>query len=895
MTEKVKLHEIAEELGISSKDVMRKAINIGIKVSSPQSELTMKEAETLVNFIMNGEDDFKLYIAYLPHVEEDIDKEFNEDIKSFFEKEFLKHDSFDIYNFGFSKNKQQQVALTHKDTNLILLAEQSVKIQESGLKIVKKNNGEVPKDNYLLCTKIYYKSIVEKNSQIKSISNMLNECDKVEIKANLIIDETNRLKRDESSLIINNEKYDVTSMMNLVELLSQSNSVEDTKEYKKWLVYLRLLEKKLEEKSASFEVNLNSIERIDDITIKVNKPNNQQIKFQIDDEILINYDDEVMPFGKVVGINKNKIEIELNKDLTDFKTKTIELFVNHIGTRERLRIFDQAMKQIRFSDFRFYIFGDQKLPAIKECQKIKFENNLNQYQQEAVIKAVNSEKLFMIQGPPGTGKTTVIAEIAYQERQLGHKVLISSESNDAVENALERLNKNDFYPLIYQSQKREEKTLEDILPTESKAGSYYKKKIIDNLLKKIESTKLNQKNDFMQEFESKIQDLQNKKRKFREIEDDMNLILEYERNQDIKINQIQNEYDLLTQQNQIMKKFISIQEDFYIELTDNEESEKELRLAYLDLVNVVGATLGQINKASKNDNNFDVIIVDEVSKAMPIELALAVLNAKKVIFVGDQKQLPPMLDRDITMEEFAENVFHSNDDEYDAENEVLQELHQHVTIFEKLIERNLDNYIRLNIQYRMHEKIQKAINSFYDEELECGVDNSLLSNKHELFDAEPLVWIDTKGNKEIKQGTSYFNEGEIEYTKKILSQLNNEYENDSYKPSVGVITFYGSQVKRIANIGKNFKNLNIDYGTVDTFQGQERDFIIVSMVRSESIGFARSLNRINVAFSRAKQLLVILGDSEAFCKINNYDREDIKKAKNVYKSIYDISYKGLSK
>lgn len=838
--------------------------------------------------------DFKLYMAYLPHVEEDIDKEFNEDIKSFFEKEFLHYSYFDIYNFGLSKSNQQQIALTHKDTNIILLAEQSVKKLESGLTIVKKNNGDALKDNYLLCTKIYSKSIKEKTSKIPSISNTLNECDKVVVKTNLIIDEINRSKRDESSLIIKNEKHDVTSMMNLLEQLPQSNSVEETKEYKKWSVYLRLLEKKLEEKSTSFEINLNSIERIGDITIKINRPNNQQIIFKTDDEILINYDDKVMPFGKVVDIYKNKIEIELsNKDLNDFNATVLELFVNHIGARERLRIFNQAMQQIRFSDFRFYIFGDQKLPIIKEYKEIKFENNLNKYQQEAVIKAINSEKLFMIQGPPGTGKTTVIAEIAYQERQLGHKVLISSESNDAVENALEKLNKNDFYPLIYQSKNREEKTSEEILPTELKAGSYYKNKILDTLVEKIKTTKSNQQNYSEQEFENKIQDLQNKKLKFREIEDDMNLILAYERNQDSKINEIQNEYNLLIQQNQIMKKYISIQEDFYIELRDNKESEKELNLAYLKLVNVVGATLGQINKASQNDNNFDVIIVDEVSKAMPIELALAVLNAKKVIFVGDQKQLPPMLDMEITMEEFAENVFKSNDNEYDAEKDVLQELHQHVTIFEKLIERNPDNYVRLNIQYRMHEKIQQAINSFYDEKLECGVDNNLLSNKHELFDSESLVWIDTKGNKEIKHGTSYFNEYEIYFTKKILNQLNNEYENDVYKPSVGVITFYGSQAKRIENIGKNFKNLDIDYGTVDAFQGQERDFIIVSMVRSESIGFARSLNRINVAFSRAKQLLVILGNSEAFCKINTYDGEDIKKAKKVYKSIYDISYQGL--
>ena len=106
------------------------------------------------------------------------------------------------------------------------------------------------------------------------------------------------------------------------------------------------------------------------------------------------------------------------------------------------------------------------------------------------------------------------------------------------------------------------------------------------------------------------------------------------------------------------------------------------------------------------------------------------------------------------------------------------------------------------------------------------------------------------------------------------------------KPSVGVITFYGSQAQKLEkkiyiNQYSNLRDVKID--TVDRFQGQERDIIIVSMVRSnnyQDIGFAKSPNRINVAFSRAKRLLIIIGNKKTFSGENSQCRHVIEQCKD---------------
>ena len=825
-----------------------------------------------------------IYMAFVPHIQEDVEKRYKIDVNLFFKILFPEHQILEIYNYQMSKKGEQQVAITHANTNVVLLCTQSDKKRESslGLKIIKKVIEK--KDNYFLCIKVITKEklLLIKNNQLK-------------IDSNLII----TMSSQESQVNLDGEILDISQLMESVKELAPVTSVEETSEYKKWKVYLELLEEKLKEKSEIFKVN---IEYIDEFRIKFNKPKDEKLKLKKDEEILFNTNkNNGEKLGKIEKVEKNFIFVELDKKFKYHRENEFELYVNHIASKAQIDILKRGLESIKSNDFKFYIFGEQKLPLLNNWQdlEIEFKNQLNIKQQEAIKKALVSEKLFMIQGPPGTGKTTVIAEIAYQESMKGKKVFISSESNDAVENALNKLNEDIFYPLLYQSKSREEKGMNRDLPTDNDVGNFYKKRILKQLKLEIEAHK-----NIENELEVLTINLEEEKKKisikikaFREIEEDNNLFQEYSKKQSKIIEEKIEQFKHDTKELESIVIFKDIQNDFYNELLGNQDCEEELKSEYLKKVNIIGATLGQITKVkvSKNQNSdeiFDVVIVDEVSKATPIELNLAILKAKKIILVGDQKQLPPMLDRDISLEEFSEKIFKNDDENYENEKEVIAELHQHKTVFEKLIVNNPDCYTQLTTQYRMHEKIQKAINQFYDEPLECGVDNLKRINQHNLYQTENLVWIDTTNFKEEKIGTSYKNIEEVEEIQNILNMLEQEYENSNFKPTIGVISFYGLQVNHFFKIENKFKNLKVDFGTVDTFQGQERDFIIISMVRSSDIGFARSLNRINVAFSRAKQLLIILGNKKTFCEINTYDKEDIKTAKAKYKSIYEIAYKG---
>ncbi len=785
--------------------------------------------------------DSKLYIVLLPHLKENIlEKYFKDKYKEyrditldrdneilnrftdvyqkFFKKIFLSNESVNIYNYKKHKGKQQ-LAITHNDTNIVLIVEQS---------ITKESN---QKDNYLVCARLETKDkfILEK---ALTISSQLFIPTNEEIRNKEIL--------NQSEANFDGQLLDISKLMEKIDELPPITPIEDTPEYKKWKIYLELLEK-----ANIFDVDI-KYEK-DECTFNINSK-----YFKIDKKKFYNfsyiyefhneYRKKEFGDGELIDDTKNKISLKVDKNARREKRMRLGL----TGDVAKIINLKNAFNDIKTNDLKFYIFGNQKLPSLNDWQSlnINFKNSdLNNKQKESIKKALISEKIFMIQGPPGTGKTSVISEIAYQETIKGNKVLISSESNDAIENALERLNEDIFYPILYQSKSREEKNSSTDLPIEKDIGNFYKQRILYNLKKEI------QKNNHI---------------------------------------------------------FLDIQNKFFEELNDDTQCENELKETYIKKVNITGATLNYINSAIWKLNEvldeehrfdkFDVVIIDEVSKATPIELNLAILKAKKIILVGDQKQLPPMLDRDITLEEFANEIW-NNSEEDKSKKEIKKELYEHKTVFEKLIENNPHASTQLTMQYRMHENIQKAINQFYDEDLECGLDNSTRINQHKLFNSKNLVWIDTFASKENRMGTSFENREEINQTKKILRKLDKEYENIDFTPTIGVISFYGIQVNRfLSDIKNNFKNIKVDFGTVDTFQGQERDFIIVSMVRSndnKDIGFARSLNRINVAFSRAKQLLVILGSSNTFTKIkSNNNDDDIKKAKDVYKNIFDMSLKG---
>jgi uncharacterized protein (UPF0147 family) len=323
-----------------------------------------------------------------------------------------------------------------------------------------------------------------------------------------------------------------------------------------------------------------------------------------------------------------------------------------------------------------------------------------------------------------------------------------------------------------------------------------------------------------------------------------------------------------------LQKYQNFVQDWVAKLRQpSEQDSKDLRGIYLDNANVVGITCVQAANYnfSEEFQSFDVVIIDEVSKCTPPELLIPALKGKKLVMVGDHRQLPPMLDTS-TVEEVAKTMGNTREE--------LQFLEE--SLFKSQFE-TADKSIKkmLNTQYRMHPMIMGAINQFYHGKLECGILEPDTKRAHNLAGKviQPyhhLCWVKMPRENEFQEersGTSFLNTKEIDVIESICQQFEqvwmNKVANGEPKKEIAVITFYGAQLRKIDERLQSelFPSLQIRTGTVDRFQGMERPVVIVSMVRNNQqgdVGFANKPERVNVAFSRAQELLVIVGCHDLF-------------------------------
>ncbi|MHC0039424.1 DEAD/DEAH box helicase [Pseudoneobacillus sp. C159] len=367
----------------------------------------------------------------------------------------------------------------------------------------------------------------------------------------------------------------------------------------------------------------------------------------------------------------------------------------------------------------------------------------------------------------------------------------------------------------------------------------------------------------------------------------------------------------LKQEKQKLPLFQAIQGKWLSLLKDtNDHDLNEIRKLYVKHANVIGTTC--VASARKDFIEsypiFDVVIIDEVSKATPPELLLPMLKGKKIILVGDHHQLPPLLGDDTLEETLQEMAEESND--FAGKTELKQLLHE--SLFERLF-KNLPNSHKtmLGIQYRMHESIMGTISQFYQQDnggLQCGLTDSNLERDHKLESAHihrsnHLLWLDMPNEpaffeERMKSGKSLYNQAELKRIAELLTELDEAVSaakqarrmSADEKKSIGVISFYGEQVKRIDRMIQqelHLPHLTIRTGTVDRFQGMEMDVIVLSMVRNhdnkqDDIGFAKDYRRLNVALSRARELLVLIGSTKMFT-----ERPKQKQTRQMYTNVLE--------
>ena len=627
----------------------------------------------------------------------------------------------------------------------------------------------------------------------------------------------------------------------------------------------------------------------------------------------------------------------------------------------------------------------------REVEGSRISKTLNTSQTKAILSALYATDLCLLQGPPGTGKTTVISEIIWQHiRQnannpSGYKILLTSETNLAVDNALEKLvgaETTIVKPLRFgKAEKMEEEG---------------KKYSIDRIMRWVDDAYENQ-SDYENE----------------QLETDADGIEEALEREDLSNNAVQrwmNNIGNRAQQN-ANSKYAAVIRDWQIELAQPTKEVKTLfKDKYLKYANVIGSTCSSCGSPSfkrdydktfnpnfnsqaanevlylintypnsskiglllkeelkiqvpssnitainqilsdKINTYFDAVIMDEASKATPPEMVLPLCFGKKSIIIGDHKQLPPMINE----KDFREVLIEEAEDEKLA-NEIGQNYLKESQFKRLITNPKVSPTIRVtfDVQYRMHSQIGSLIQQFYPElenGLICGIKeheniedfNHPASRHHGLYHEDFLkphthvIWVDVP-EPETKDGTSRVNEMECETVKRVLKYLKHSEGFDEFQrhwdklkdidkrkaeQEIGIISFYGNQIKKLKEVkmyAENELKIPIRLNTVDKFQGMERNILIVSTVRSNTIndeatgnavpnvkgregggyspwGFADSPERLNVALSRARRLLIVVGNRQHFANFKNKEGEAIYA--NVISQIRPqniIHYKTLDK
>jgi superfamily I DNA and/or RNA helicase len=274
---------------------------------------------------------------------------------------------------------------------------------------------------------------------------------------------------------------------------------------------------------------------------------------------------------------------------------------------------------------------------------------------------------------------------------------------------------------------------------------------------------------------------------------------------------------------------------------------------------VAGTCSGFSFNTHIREMQFDFAIIDEAAKAIYPEILLPIINAKKVILVGDHMQLSPILDQDVlnaAKSEFENEKYCNNPFEW---------LYNILPDTSKEI---------LSTQYRMNPTIGTMIsNVFYRHAIQNGKKREDRELHGEYWDHKAIIWINTSHAKGIQHedvrlkedgSITYYNKFEASNVHRLISLIDGHVCADD-KYNIGVITPYSAQVKDISTRIEQMqlKNIKVDINTVDAFQGSQRDIIVYSVVRSnfdKKIGFLDDIARLNVSLSRAKRMLIIVGD-----------------------------------
>ena len=491
----------------------------------------------------------------------------------------------------------------------------------------------------------------------------------------------------------------------------------------------------------------------------------------------------------------------------------IQLFFDETSYKMMFEALDRVMRaKGRLGYLRDLFYSHQ--PAETFSFAPMHFTYLNRTQEDAVNKVLQAKDVAIVHGPPGTGKTTTLVEAIYETLRRENQVLVCAQSNMAVD--------------------------------------WISEKLVDRGINVLRIGNPTRVNDKMLSFTYE--------RRF-EAHPDYELLWAIRKAiRDLRAHRKRGDDKYHQKLERLKERAIEL------EIRINAQLFGEAR--------VIASTLvGSANRLLEGQK-FGTLFIDEAAQALEAACWIPIRRVSRVILAGDHCQLPP------TVKSFA-----------------AMKAGLGKTLMERIVDNHPETVTLLKMQYRMNEEIMRFSSDwFYGNQVESAPEVKYRS----ILDLDiPMSWIDTSEFSENSEfsdssdisfkeqfvGESFgrINKAEAELTLLVLEQYFQKIGKQRIldeRLDVGVISPYRAQVQYLRRLFKKkeffkpYRSL-ISVNTVDGFQGQERDIILISLVRANDegqIGFLRDLRRMNVAITRARMKLIILGDASTMTRHPFYKR-----------------------
>ncbi len=539
------------------------------------------------------------------------------------------------------------------------------------------------------------------------------------------------------------------------------------------------------------------------------------------------------PTGTVYDKTADSLTVAFNTELPEWVESgpqyQLHKSLNRVTYKRMLEALDAVHEtsHSRLAAFRDIMLGVRK-PQWNEFYEKDlrwFDEGLNASQRAAVKMSLTSRDVALVHGPPGTGKTTALIEIIRQAVARKESVFVTAPSNTACDNILERL---------------VEKGMNAIrLGHPARISESLREHTLDfRLALHPDALAIDERQAEMHRLLKRAERYRDRRSPGREAERDLRT-------------------DIGTLQFEIrrLKKGIF---------------ERVMREAEV----MVGTPSGMQDRSIR-DKDFDLLVIDEATQATEPISWIPMARAGRVVMAGDHFQLPPTV----------------RSREADAKG-------LGVSLFERFYDAlGKDSKTLLERQYRMHETIMGfSSKTFYEGLLvaDDSVKHRTLADLKGVTDMpetrEPFLFIDTAGKgfeEMLEEGSeSRYNPEEAGL---VLDELKKLLDAGVDPKEIAVIAPYSAQVRVLSS---RTPHPDVEIDSVDGFQGREKDLVIVSLVRSNvegDLGFLNDTRRMNVAMTRARRKLLVVGDSSTLASIPFY-RAFMKYAEDCggYKSAWEL-------